>query len=158
MIIKVPKNSRNRKDDPLSRSNDSKHAFHENKSIKNGNPLFKFCELILNWNILDEYQNEQFLNDNGNASKGLNGTIPIIFHSQHQYIDIWEPLVMEEIKANTISNFIPIIHQDKMNDLITKRIFCKKFQFSISDDSLNQPDGLLCTLVTDFSKFDDLNR
>lgn len=66
------------------------------KAICN-NPLDRFCELLLNWNIINE-NNEQTDDINKLHS------IPDLFESYRQYISIWEPLFIIETKASIYSS------------------------------------------------------
>jgi hypothetical protein len=58
------------------------------------NPLDRLAELLLDWNILsDEQQNINQL-----------AKIPDVFQSYKQYVSIWEPLFIHETKASVFSS------------------------------------------------------
>ncbi len=67
------------------------------------NPLDRLCDLLLPWNMLDQYAQEK------KRSKGVCNTpkdhlIPDSFKTAEDYVSVWEPLVVDEIKANILSN------------------------------------------------------
>lgn len=66
------------------------------------NPLDRLCEQLLDWEFLNTLQNDK----KRPISTGKLSKLPIIFHNYMEYIKLWEPLVVEEIKETAISNFV----------------------------------------------------
>lgn len=68
------------------------------------NPLERLCELLLPWqllNSLSEFNLQKNLIDECEEQSIL----PIGFESFQHYVAVWEPLLIEEIKASILSNF-----------------------------------------------------
>lgn len=84
---------------------------HEN--VFDMNPLHRISELITQWNIFEDIFNGK-LNQEDNISPSISPStsssclntslIPRIFKSCAEYYKTWEPLLVDEIKANTCAN------------------------------------------------------
>ena len=65
------------------------------------NPLDRMCELLLDWRILSDI-------NGGRGSKGISDSsdlrLPTSYISHQSYLESWEPLLLEEVKASIISN------------------------------------------------------
>jgi len=90
-----------------------KHKSNNNTQIENANvfernPLERLCEVMTQWNILnDVISGNNYNNQEDNAllsSSTTVVTIPTLFESCTEYYKTWEPLLTEEIKANICSN------------------------------------------------------
>lgn len=72
------------------------------------NPLDRLCDLLLPWSLIDdvvrgssrENKAESVLSSDNKQSQLL----PNVFEDYLDYVTRWEPLLIEEIKANTLSN------------------------------------------------------
>ena len=68
------------------------------------NPLERLCKLFLSWKILNSNKendiSESLLEEVYNLKH-----IPILFQSYQQYVDAFEPLIIEEMKAGILNNF-----------------------------------------------------
>lgn len=62
------------------------------------NPLDRLCELLLSWDIISALSSPTATN-----FVSIN-SLPSAFNDMKEYIEVWEPLIVEEIKANIISN------------------------------------------------------
>ncbi len=67
---------------------------------KTANPLDRLCELLLPWNLLESLK---FANDSLQDKRVIK-KIPTRFESHDEYYNIWEPVLVEEIKANIMSH------------------------------------------------------
>eukprot|EP01038_Epipyxis_sp_PR26KG_P004254 gene4254-6033_t len=90
------------------------------------NPQERLCELLSTWKIL--------ISDNKQLQ-----SIPLKFQSLKEYISIWEPLLLDEIKANIKSNFLA---------KSTAQMQSFPLIFSVTDASSNSN---LCTFESTFS-------
>ena len=76
---------------------------------KTANPLDRLCELILPWNLLEAVKvSNDSLHDRRMIRK-----IPTRFESHEEYYNIWEPILLEEIKANIITH-VPQISRNNV--------------------------------------------
>lgn len=66
------------------------------------NPLDRLSEKLLDWDFQSTLSE-----DKKRPISSVNPTkLPIVFHNYPEYIKSWEPLVIEEMMENVISNFI----------------------------------------------------
>eukprot|EP01036_Dinobryon_divergens_P030769 gene30770-40065_t len=68
------------------------------------NPLERLCKLLLPWKILDLSSKENVLADSSGEVECTFNHIPILFQTYQQYVDAFEPLMIEEMKAGILSN------------------------------------------------------
>jgi hypothetical protein len=82
---------------------------HNGRTISLSNPLDRLCELLLPWPIIDDivrqsrdhdFPGNRDVNDTDNSSLVL----PDTFTDCMQYVEMWEPLVIDEIKASVLSS------------------------------------------------------
>lgn len=67
------------------------------------NPLERLCELLLDWRILDDISSGRNTRTDNNTGSTFN-LLPNSFLTCQEYVTAWEPLLIEEIKANVVSN------------------------------------------------------
>ena len=65
------------------------------------NPLDRMCELLLDWQILANIEGGRGLKENSSLPRE---SLPTFFASHRSYIEHWEPLLVEEVKACILSN------------------------------------------------------
>lgn len=65
------------------------------------NPLDRMCELLLDWHILADIGVGRGFKDNSSSSKEA---LPTFYASHRSYVEHWEPLLIEEVKACILSN------------------------------------------------------
>jgi hypothetical protein len=73
------------------------------------NPLERLCEVMTNWNILNDVITGNSFNNQEDHVPSLTSrieTIPTIFESCAKYYNTWEPLLIDEIKANICANLV----------------------------------------------------
>jgi hypothetical protein len=63
------------------------------------NPLDRLCELILDWRILEDVSKDRQARNSSTFSD-----LPKCYSNFQYYLTSWEPLLIEEIKANILSN------------------------------------------------------
>lgn len=66
------------------------------------NPLDRLCEMLLDWDIsafrLSKRNEEEII-------RPEYAKLPLIFQNFHEYITLWEPLMIEEMRENVKSNY-----------------------------------------------------
>jgi hypothetical protein len=68
--------------------------------------LERMCRLVLTWPFLEDLDIAMAKTDKlGVIEMNEQEKIPLVFKSYSQYLSCWEPLLIQEIKANLISNF-----------------------------------------------------
>jgi hypothetical protein len=63
------------------------------------NPLDRLCELIVDWRILEDVSKDRKARNSSTFSD-----LPKCYIDYQYYLTSWEPLLIEEIKANILSN------------------------------------------------------
>ena len=86
---------------------------NNNDNVFDMNPLYRISELITQWNIFEDIFNSNIYQEDhispsispSTSSSCLNTSlIPTVFKSCAEYYKTWEPLLVEEIKANICAN------------------------------------------------------
>lgn len=101
------------------------------------NPLERLCEKLLDWNFYEQCCLAATTKTKDMPVKPFHN-VPTVFESYNEYIEVWEPLVFDEIRANVLNNFAARL----------KRVRSKEFQFSVSENKLKESN--LMTLETQF--------
>lgn len=72
------------------------------------NPLDRLCDLLLDWDVMADLAKPPTGKpsaDENSALEPVGEQLPAFFSCFHEYISRWEPLVIEEMKENVLSNF-----------------------------------------------------
>lgn len=101
------------------------------------NPLQRLVEKLLDWNFYDQCCLAAKTKTKDMPVKPFLH-VPTVFQSYNEYIDVWEPLVFDEIRANVLNNFAVRL----------KTLRSKEFQFSLSENKFK--DSNLMTIETQF--------
>ncbi len=76
---------------------------------KTANPLDRLCELLLPWNLLEAIK----VPTDSLHEKRIIRKIPTRFESHDEYYNVWEPVLLEEIKSNIITH-VPQISRNNV--------------------------------------------
>ena len=83
---------------------------NDTSTIFDRNPLQRLCEVLTQWNILnDVISGNNYNNQEDHVPPPPSSrieTIPTIFESCAEYYNTWEPLLIDEIKANICTNLV----------------------------------------------------
>jgi len=79
--------------------------FHKRNNFVCANPLERLCQQLLPWQILDSLSELQSQKNILEDHDEVQSSLPIVFESYLHYVVVWEPLLIEEIKASILSNF-----------------------------------------------------
>lgn len=101
------------KDPNIPPSSTSVPPMKENANLKRicANPLDRLCEILLDWDFGAAITASLNKPSNGRDSppNALDHPefvkLPLTFNNFHQYIMMWEPLMIEELRENVISNY-----------------------------------------------------
>jgi hypothetical protein len=107
------------------------------------NPLDRLSELLLNWNILNENEDQDQVNQLA--------SVPDVFESYKHYLKIWEPLFIHETKASIYSSLsfddnygqcrvMPLNYEEKSTAVI-------KIQVHFGIGSSNSRFFTFCVLI-----------
>jgi hypothetical protein len=106
-------------------------------------PFERLCELLAKWDFVPDAC-QAVTTKIKDMPVQFFDQIPTIFPSFANYIDTWEPLLFDEIKANVLSNF---------SSKIRGNIKSKPFQFSLAEEQSKQ--SYLQILETQFTTNSD---
>ena len=114
------------------------------------NPIDRLCQMLMGWNIFHPKQNPESI-----------AKIPSKFTSVGEYVSVWEPLLIDEIKENILSNLnmcSPSKEHSKTTMNLTetnlnhKTVNIAKLNFSIQElDTFTNRDKIV---KREFSVFD----
>lgn len=81
----------------------------ENYTRLCSNPLDRLSDLLLDWDMLGSYPSNDTSSSSAitstSARDGKLVPLPLIYDSFQRYIEYWEPLLIQEIKAAAMTNF-----------------------------------------------------
>jgi hypothetical protein len=74
-------------------------------TLRNCNPLNRLCEKLLEWRILPDLAGSNRPSVRAaRVPPAIDVHVPLVFKNYVEYVEIWEPLLLAEIKANLLSN------------------------------------------------------
>lgn len=74
-------------------------------------PVDRLCDLLLNWRIIDDMYSVQ----SKDQQTSTYCPVPTIFHDGFlKYLEIFEPLIIEEMKANVVNKILSNSRDDVM--------------------------------------------
>ena len=76
------------------------------RALNNCNPLNRLCEKLLDWRILTDLAGTKMRL--AGVPSAIVGGIPLVFKSYMEYVEVWEPLLIAEIKANILSSALSL--------------------------------------------------
>jgi hypothetical protein len=101
------------------------------------NPLDRLCELLLDWRILDDVGRKLDFRSEVTAFPNLQNSFPCY----QEYLSSWEPLLIDEMKANILTNL----------PMSTKRQ-SKRGTAMVSTQGASKTDALLINLNCSFTE------
>jgi hypothetical protein len=106
-------------------------------------PFERLCELLAKWDFIPDAR-QAVTTKSKDMPVQFFDHVPTIFPSFATYIETWEPLLFDEIKANVLSNF---------SSKIRSSLKSKPFQFSLAEEQSKQ--SCLQILETQFTSNSD---
>jgi hypothetical protein len=111
------------------------------RTVLCSNPLEKMCGHLVCWSLLEDLKESNGQRSGGPVQEEVSlPRLPISFSTCREYIESWEPLLVEEIKANILSN-VPMNSRRP-----------KKGQATVSNLGSSSPTSRLITLQVDFGE------
>eukprot|EP01039_Chlorochromonas_danica_P005350 gene5350-5886_t len=108
------------------------------------NPLDRLCDHLLDWNLTtdlkEQLQNRKSVDDLSSSTTGQEDSLPSAFSCFHEYISLWEPLLLTEMKANVVTNF-----RSKSMQSLKKGLL----QFTLSDHISSVSHEIQCLVSSE---------